>query len=646
MAARRKDGPPVPDTPSDLTKQIPQPILEEARAYLDDGRPLPDEFKSVLFETKREYEIVYAGKEREANILAETMAVPLQRTKVFGESKDPWSNMLIFGDNLQVLKTLLEMKADGLLTNADGSSGVRACYIDPPFASEREFRGTGGQAAYSDKVAGAEFIEFLRKRLVFIRELLADDGTLFVHLDWKKGHYIKIVLDELFGPSNFRNEIIWWYYNKMQGNIRRFASNHDVLYSYSKSEKYVFNPIREMREKPKRQQKRTWDKESQSLKQARDAEGKLIYYTETERTIDDVWRIPYLMPADRTEKIGYPTQKPKALIERIIVSSTNPGDLVLDAFVGSGTTAVAAEELERRWIAIDCGKLSIYETQKRLLKLGADKRTILGTKPFGIYNAGLYDYGLLRQLPWDEFKSFALNLFQCKSQSHGVGKVELDGFLRSDPVLVFDFIKNEKARLDESFIDDLHVALGERIGRRFFIIAPAASIDFLQDYVELEGPHHPVRYYVLRIPYSVIDEIHLRGFSRLQQPISVKNVNDTVDAVGFDFIQPPTMKALYSKTKSELTIKIKEFESEAMLRNGPKPEGLEALAMVMIDCDYDSSVFDLDLVLYGEELGQNDFAFSIPLQDVGKKIMIIYLDVFGNEHREVKTSADFRSSKG
>ena len=626
------------------TNQVPMSIVEEAKAYLEDGRVLPDEFKSLLFETKREYEIVYDGKEREANILADTMAVPLQQAKVFGESKDPWNNMLIFGDNLQVLKTLVEMKSDGRLTNADGSSGIRACYIDPPFASEREFRGGAGQAAYSDKVAGAEFIEFLRKRLVFIRELLAEDGSLYVHLDWKKGHYIKIVLDELFGPSNFRNEIIWHYYNKLQGNIKRFASNHDVIFWYTKSNNFKFQRLREKREIPKRQQKRAWDPKTSTLKQARDAEGKLIYYDETERTIDDVWRLPYLMPADRTENVGYPTQKPEALVQRILEASTEEGDLVLDCFCGSGTTPVVAEKLGRQWIAIDCGKLALYETQKRLLKLGADKRTVLPVKPFGIYNAGLYDYELLRKLPWDEFKSFALNLFQCKNHAHVVGKVKLDGLLRSDPVLIFDFHKHAKARLDDKFIEDLHDALGERIGRRFFIIAPAASVDFLQDYVELKGPRHPVRYYVLRIPYSVIDEIHLRGFSRLQQPISESNINVTVDAVGFDFIQPPTVKAIYSRTSSELKIQVKDFESEAMLRNGPKPEQFEALAMVMVDADHDGSVFDHDHVWYQEELAESGYTVRMPAQSVGDRLMIIYLDVYGNEHREVKQLADFRRS--
>jgi len=124
VADRRKEG-----------NRIPKPVVEEAKAYLEDGRFLPDEFKSLLFETKREYELIYAGKEREADILVATMAVPLQPVKSFGVRSDRWSNMLIFGDNLQVLKTLLEMKEREELVDSNGVPGISLIYIDPPFAT-------------------------------------------------------------------------------------------------------------------------------------------------------------------------------------------------------------------------------------------------------------------------------------------------------------------------------------------------------------------------------------------------------------------------------------------------------------------------------------------------------------------------------
>jgi adenine specific DNA methylase Mod len=264
-------------------------------------------------------------------------------------------NLLVWGDNKIVMSSLLREYA----------GQVKLAYIDPPFDTGADFAyrvpiGDGSveklpsileEHAYRDTWGHGKgsYLTMLYERLTLIHELLAEDGSLFVHLDWHQAHYAKVVLDEIFGAERFLNEIVWWYYNKLQGNIKRFASNHDVIFWYSKSESYTFHRLRELREKPKRQQKRAWDSETQSLKQARDDEGNLVYYTETERTIDDVWRLAYLMPADRTENVRYETQKPLSVAERVIGAASNPGDLVADFFCGSGTALVAAEKLNRRW---------------------------------------------------------------------------------------------------------------------------------------------------------------------------------------------------------------------------------------------------------------------------------------------------------
>jgi hypothetical protein len=149
-----------------MDSEFRQMVIEKLRR----GEELPSEWARELFPPeKREYELVYHGKEREEDILAETMAVPLQPVRTFGKNRDDWHNMLIFGDNLQVMKTLLEWKRESILCNADGTPGVRLIYIDPPFATTQDFRGSQDQKAYQDKITGARFIEFLRKRFVFIR---------------------------------------------------------------------------------------------------------------------------------------------------------------------------------------------------------------------------------------------------------------------------------------------------------------------------------------------------------------------------------------------------------------------------------------------------------------------------------------------
>ncbi len=208
-----------------------------AKSYPPNGR-------AKLFPPeKREYELVYYGKEREEDILADTLAVPLQPVRTFGAGPDGWRNMLVFGDNLQALKRLLEMKQRGELTNADGTPGVRLIYIDPPFATRQEFRGSQDQKAYQDKLVGAQFIEFLRKRLLLLRELLSEDGSLYIHLDTKKSHYVKLILDELFGEANFRNEIIWKR-QSAHSDSRQCGAIHDSIFFYTRSSVWPWNEIR------------------------------------------------------------------------------------------------------------------------------------------------------------------------------------------------------------------------------------------------------------------------------------------------------------------------------------------------------------------------------------------------------------------
>ncbi len=170
------------------------------------------------------------------------MAVPLQAERTFGKNGVEWHNKLIFGDNLQVMKTLLEQKKAGTLCNADGTLGVRLIYIDPPFATKQEFRGTQDQKAYQDKVAGAQFLEFLRKRLVLLKELLSDDGSLFLHMDWRKGHHAKLIWDEIFGENCFVGEIIW---KRATAHAQKqsFGIVHDTIYHYRKNaSSFVWNP--------------------------------------------------------------------------------------------------------------------------------------------------------------------------------------------------------------------------------------------------------------------------------------------------------------------------------------------------------------------------------------------------------------------
>lgn len=326
---------------------------------------------------------------------------PAQLKEVHGEEVDGWRNKIFWGDNLQVMSHLLK----------SFRGQVNLIYIDPPFDSKATYkkaislRGQSTETShtafeekqYGDIWTNDEYLQFMYERLLLARELLSDSGVIYVHCDYKANSYLRLILDEIFGKDAFVNEIVWHYYNKMQGNVGRFASNHDVLLSYKMPGKFAFTPIRELRDQPKRQQKRVWDKETQSLKQARDENGELVYYDETHRTLDDVWRLPYLMPADQTERLNYPTQKPEALLERVIESSSKPGDLVFDFFMGSGTTQAVAMKAGRRFIGADINLGAIQTTTKRLITaanglrqkpLETDQKFFNG---FEIYNVNHYD---------------------------------------------------------------------------------------------------------------------------------------------------------------------------------------------------------------------------------------------------------------
>jgi adenine-specific DNA-methyltransferase len=307
--------------------------------------------------------------------------------------EEGWRNKLIWGDNLLVMNSLME--------RFEGK--VDLIYIDPPFATGADFStralvGDDGsdmfkdaslleETIYRDTWAGgiASYLDMLAKRLVLMRSLLSDDGSIYIHLDWHVGHYVKLLLDEVFGEDNFRNEIVWHYYNKFQGNVNRFASDHDVIFWYSKSEKYAFKTQKEARpEGTVRQLKRAWNKETGRIVNVKGSDGKVVYVETSEKTVDDVWRISMLQPADRTQNLGFPTQKPETILERIINTSSSPSNLVADFFCGSGTTQAVAERLGRRWIGVDVGRFAIHTTRKRLLDIER-------CRPFEVLNLGRYE---------------------------------------------------------------------------------------------------------------------------------------------------------------------------------------------------------------------------------------------------------------
>jgi DNA modification methylase len=668
--------------------------IEVIAECLRRGEYLEEYLRPLLFRQAKEYELDYAGKEPKSFVLADTMGVPLQPLKRFGDGESEWTNKLIFGDNLQVLKTLLDMKNRGELRNSDGTSGVRLAYIDPPFASKQEFRSSHGARAYRDKIAGAAFVEFLRKRLIFLRELLTDDGALYVHLDTRKSHYIKVVLDELFGENNFRSEIVWKR-TSAHSSAGRHGPVHDSILFYSKSRHYKWNQLYQpydaeyldvffdQIDPDGRRWKRTdltgsgrrrgetgerwrgidvdakgrhWAVPPSELDEL-DAAGKVHWPKKKNgmprrkdfpedlpgMALQDVWADIRPMHNLSRDRLGYPTQKPPALLDRIIRSSTDEGDLVLDCFSGSGTTAEIAERLNRRWIVNDVGKLAVYITQRRLLSMvsGKGKRAKkIEPRPFELCSAGLYDNRLVDKLSFDGFREFCLELFGCHENAHVIGGVAMAGTRKGDPVHIFPFQSAPDLEMGKDYIRSLHSRLKGKVSGSAYIIVPTAACDpgLFEDVLTIER----ITYFILRVPYSVIEVLHGRRFKLPDQPFSEKLVNDPMDTFGFDFMQLPEADVRYVRNRGMLYGVVRSF-----MRGGLDPDdfadleekGRFDLAMVMVDRDYDGETFNVSNYFFGDEIEEDAWTFSLPTKDLGKRILVVYLDAHGNELRQTVETA-------
>jgi DNA modification methylase len=271
-------------------------------------------------------------------------------------------NILAKGDNLSFMKYLLDQK--------DMAGKINLIYIDPPFFSKSNY-GTElklhsekiskipviKQKAYHDVWEDGmdEYLQMLTVRLLLMKELLAEDGCLWVHLDWHSVHYVKVILDEIFGEKNFVNEVIW---NYKSGGVSKnyFARKHDTLLFYAKSPKYYF----------KAQQEKSYNRDFKPyrFKGVAEYRDELGWYTMV--NMKDVWQIN-MVGRTSAERTGYATQKPEQLIERILESCTREGDLCADFFGGSGTLAAAADRMERKWISCDVGDLASINAHKRMV---------------------------------------------------------------------------------------------------------------------------------------------------------------------------------------------------------------------------------------------------------------------------------------
>jgi len=247
---------------------------------------------------------------------------------------------------------------------------------NPSIMEELAYRDMWGGKTPEERIAS--YLNYMYERLVLMKELLADDGSIYVHLDYRMVHYVKLMMDEIFGRENFRNEIVW-HYRRWTAESNRYQAMHDVILFYSKSSKMTFNPLKEeIREYLKERKRKGWNSntvvvggkkirqlivyDKEQFENARvtgridlSKFDKIVFAEEKEIYAPDVWEIPFINPMAE-ERLGFPTQKPEKLLERIILASSNEGDIVADFFCGSGTLAAVAEKLGRRWVCVESNR--------------------------------------------------------------------------------------------------------------------------------------------------------------------------------------------------------------------------------------------------------------------------------------------------
>jgi len=447
--------------------------IRDITRLLEEGKPLPDQYRFLLFEDKREVELVWNGKTNEmCNVVLPFQTIEQvdeprseKEMKLQGElfnlqtgrQLKGWTNKLIWGDNKLILSSL---KNGPLREEIEKEGGIKLIYIDPPFdvgadfsmdieigddaftkqpsvLEEIAYRDTWGKGADS-------FIAMIYERLSLMRDLLAEDGSIFVHCDWRVNSYIRLVLDEIFGKENFINDITWKRATTVKANTGQggkfYDSNTDTIFIYSKSEQYIFNPqynpyseeyiknfykyfepdtgrqyslismtapgdagkgnpryevmgvTRYWRYSQEKMQELTKKGQIVQTKKGNVPRRKLYLDEGFGVPAQSLWDEIKGLASQSSERLGYPTQKPEALLERIISTSSNENDIVADFFVGSGTTLAVAEKLGRKWIGSDLGKFAIHTTRKRMIGVQRElKASNKSWRAFEILNLGKYE---------------------------------------------------------------------------------------------------------------------------------------------------------------------------------------------------------------------------------------------------------------
>jgi DNA modification methylase len=403
------------------------------------------------------------------------------------------ANRLFFGDNLHVMRQL-------------PSKSIDLIYIDPPFFSGRNYNVIFGDKnevrSFSDIWEGGMpgYLVWFNARLFEMKRLLKDSGSIYVHLDWHASHYAKVEMDKIFGADRFMNEVVW-HYKSFHGNVKRyFPRKHDVLLIYTKTDKWKFNRqfgddnidtidfkrwndylvdgYKIMGANMPMQDTRfvrfynRWVRENGRKPKAND-----VVYEVIGQALDTVWDIKPVDPKDK-ERIGYPTQKPEELLETIIVTATDEGDVVADFFVGGGTTAAVAQRLNRRWIASDQSRIATAITADRVTRVVEENATVLAAPDFTVEHWGVYESPRLEKLAANDFRKFVIEAYGGRPETSAAN---IHGLRTGVPLFVGEpsrksqIGKDDVRKFAQAIFEEKRTEFGVMLGWNFDIEARRAA---------------------------------------------------------------------------------------------------------------------------------------------------------------------------
>jgi DNA modification methylase len=536
--------------------------------------------------------------------------------------KDNWHNLLFHGDNKDVLATLLEKGFRGK---------IDLIYIDPPFKSgtdyvrKVELRGLKNlgrieegeasilqQTMYFDIWNNDNYLQFMYERVMLLKELLSETGSIYVHLDQRVAHYVKILMDEVFGEDNFLGEIVWYRYNKIPDKTKKlYFKMHDTILHYAKNKgSHFFRPIlAPTGKKVKRKKMKKINGKIATIEEYTEYMQKLLL---TRSVVDFV---PDPNIGNSTEKIGFETQKPLSLLEVVLSSSCPENGIVLDCFIGSGTTAAAAQKLGIRWIGCDINKGAIQLTSKRLQGIVNEqiKKGETNYPTFAIYKVNDYDLKLLRT-----------EAIELAIQHIGIQRTKtdpfFDGTLGKNLVKIIDF-NHPLTLLDLQLIqDELRKRPGEDRDITVVCLGKELAVD---SWIDEWNKKHPV---------NKIHIIELRtdkkyGNFLIHKPaeakVKIERIGKTTAKVVIeDFISPTIIERLNIGNKL-FKVKIPDFRC--------------MIDTILIDNNYAGKTFHIvysDVPKRKNDLVNGEYEIEIP--ESKTKVAVKIIDMLGEEVLVVK----------